>query len=58
MLKNVISIETLKDSEHNSTYIITKYEDNSIAVKVYKKNPITHIYKYIKTIQSTLANYE
>ncbi len=53
MLKSVISVETLKDHEHHSTYVVTKYEDNSISVKVYQKNPITQIYKYIKTIQSS-----
>ena len=53
MLKSVVSIETLKDNDRDSTYVITKYKDDSIAVKVYKKNPITNIYKYIKTIQAS-----
>lgn len=52
MLKSILSIETIQDDEKSSTYVVTRYIDQSMLIKIYKKNPITNIYKYIKTIQT------
>jgi hypothetical protein len=51
MLKRVLSMETVKDGGKESTYVVTKYMDESMSIKIYKKNPITQMEEYLKTIQ-------
>jgi hypothetical protein len=52
MLKSIVSIETINDDEKNNTYVVTKYIDNTMRIKIYKKNTITSVPQYIKTILS------
>ncbi len=44
-------METVKDGGKESTYVVTKYMDESMSIKIYKKNPVTQIEEYLKTIQ-------
>ncbi len=50
MLKSIVSIETIQDDEKNNTYIVTKYNDNTMRIKIYQKKSVTSAPKYIKTI--------
>ncbi len=51
MSKSILSVKTLFDNNNHLTYVVTKYSDNSIALKIYKKESESNRDKYIKTFQ-------
>ncbi len=51
MEKSILNVKTLYDNNNKCTYVVTKYSDNSAAIKIYKKEVESDIYKFIKTIQ-------
>ncbi len=55
-MKNILNIKTLYDNNNQLTYVVTKYSDNTVAIKIYKKEYNTN--KYMKTLQSnSLLNF-
>jgi hypothetical protein len=50
-MKYILSVKTLYDNNNKLTYVITKYNDNSAAVKIYKKEFESNSDKYIKTLK-------
>ncbi len=57
-MKSILNVKTLYDNNNKLTYVVTKYSDNSIAIKIYKKESESNINKYIKTLQSNaLLNF-
>lgn len=51
MEKSILNVKTLYDNNNKFTYVVTKYSDNSAAIKIYKKDVESDIYKFIKTVQ-------
>ncbi len=51
MDKSILNVKTLYDNNNHLTYVVTKYSDNSAAIKIYKQDDESNIYKYIKTVQ-------
>lgn len=52
-MKSILNVKTLYDNNNKLTYVVTKYSDNSIAIKIYKKeSENSSIDTYIKTLQS------
>ncbi len=57
-MKGILNVKTLYDNNNKLTYVVTKYSDNSIAIKIYKKESESNSNKYIKTLQSNaLLNF-
>jgi hypothetical protein len=50
-MKYILSVKTLYDNNNRLTYVITKYNDNSAAVKIYKKEFESNNDKYLKTLK-------
>ncbi len=51
MDKIILNVKTLYDNNNHLTYVVTKYSDNSAAIKIYKKEVESNLNQYIKTIQ-------
>ncbi len=43
MFKSIVSIESMKNAKNQHTYIITRYTDQSMMIKIYKENMMNHI---------------
>ncbi len=57
-MKSILNVKTLYDNNNKLTYVVTKYSDNTIAIKIYKKESENNSNKYIKTLQSNaLLNF-
>ncbi len=58
-MKSILNVKTLYDNNNRLTYVVTKYSDNSVAIKIYKKESESKDgNKYIKTLQSNaLLNF-
>lgn len=58
-MKSILNVKTLYDNNNHLTYVVTKYSDNSVAIKIYKKESENkNGNKYIKTLQSNaLLNF-
>lgn len=54
MLNKIVNVKTLYDDENNLIYVVTKYNDNSYIVKIYKQSRSNYLNiknRYIKTIK-------
>lgn len=58
MYKSILNVKTLYDTNNKLTYVVTKYTDNSAAIKIYTENDNNSLkWRYIKTLQlNTLIN--